>query len=123
MPFAREQNKPSSSASASMSAAHEDEDVRDGNRSMVHFKLSPNRHPLNVPKLDPAEKVWENPTHHSVWTKEEVDGVRITHLAASDVSARVMATAAEVGLGQTTTSRHLASHEEENVRAVREKKR
>jgi len=58
-------------------------------RSTVHFKLSPNRHPLNVSKLDPAEKVWENPMHHSVWTKEEVESVRITHLTPEDVSTFV----------------------------------
>ena len=53
---------------------------------MVHFKFSPNKHPLNVTKLDAKEKVWENPTQHSVWTQEEVDGVKITHLQANDVS-------------------------------------
>lgn len=62
--------------------------MRDGARSIVHFKLSPNRHALNVPKLDPNEKVWENPTHHSVWTKEEVEGVQITHLPPADVSGK-----------------------------------
>lgn len=83
--------QPTNAAAASddikKSAAAADEEVREGVRSMVHFKLSPNRHPLNVRKLDPKEKVWENPTHHSVWTKAEVDGVRITHLAANDVRA------------------------------------
>lgn len=71
----------------SAAAAEDEEEVREGVRSMVHFKLSPNRHPLNMRKLDPKEKVWENPTHHSVWTQAEVDGVRITHLAANDVRA------------------------------------
>lgn len=52
----------------------------------MHFKLSPNRHPLRLAKLDPAEKTWENPMGHSVWTKAEVDGVKITHLAPEDVS-------------------------------------
>lgn len=66
--------------------AEEGERLRDGARSIVHFKLSPNRHALNVPKLDPKEKVWEHPTHHSVWTKEEVDSVQITHLPPADVS-------------------------------------
>lgn len=66
--------------------AEEEERLRDGARSIVHFKLSPNRHALNVPKLDPKEKVWEHPTHHSVWTKEEVDSVQITHLPPADVS-------------------------------------
>jgi hypothetical protein len=36
---------------------------------MVHFKLSPNQHPLQVTK---ASTEWENPTPHSVWTQEEV---------------------------------------------------
>lgn len=72
-------------ASATDHDADDAEQMRDGTRSMVHFKLSPNRHPLNVAKLDPKEKVWENPTHHSVWTKEEVNDVRITHLRPTDV--------------------------------------
>lgn len=53
---------------------------------MVHFKFSPNKHPLNLTKLNASEKVWENPTQHSVWTQEEVDEVKITHLQANDVS-------------------------------------
>lgn len=65
----------------------EDEDhVREGHRSMMHFKFSPNKHPLNMTKLNASEKVWENPTQHSVWTQEEVDEVKITHLQANDVS-------------------------------------
>lgn len=77
-------HKPAASAT-DKDADDDDEQMRDGTRSMVHFKLSPNRHPLNVAKLDPKEKVWENPTHHSVWTVEEVNDVRITHLRPTDV--------------------------------------
>ncbi|GAB5029891.1 alternative oxidase [Nannochloropsis oceanica] len=73
-----------------------EESLRDGARSIVHFKLSPNRHALNVPKLDPKEKIWENPTHHSVWTKEEVESVQITHLPPADWTSRVA-----YGLAQT----------------------
>jgi len=77
---------PTAQATNPRKTAEEEERLRDGARSIVHFKLSPNRHALNVPKLDPKEKVWEHPSHHSVWTKEEVDSVQITHLPPADVS-------------------------------------
>ncbi|EWM30635.1 alternative oxidase [Nannochloropsis gaditana] len=80
---------------APSTTTQEKEELRDGARSIIHFKLSPNRHALNVPKLDPKEKVWENPTHHSVWTKEEVENVEVTHLPPADWTSRVAYTIAQ----------------------------
>ena len=34
-----------------------EEELREGSRSIMHFKLSPNKHPLEVSKLNVQEKV------------------------------------------------------------------
>jgi hypothetical protein len=41
------------------------------NLSIMHFKTTPHKHPLAVPKVDGAE-VENDPLHHSVWTQHEV---------------------------------------------------
>jgi len=57
---------------------------------MVHFKTSTNKHPLGVSKTVVGDKpIWENPMHHSVWTDEEVNGVRKTHRPMEDFVDRL----------------------------------
>ncbi|EKX41717.1 hypothetical protein GUITHDRAFT_153725, partial [Guillardia theta CCMP2712] len=53
---------------------------------MVHFKTSPNRHSLGVQKVKKGveDDVWDNPFQHSVWTEEEVYGVKKTHVDPHD---------------------------------------
>ncbi|GAB5365244.1 hypothetical protein AAMO2058_001040600 [Amorphochlora amoebiformis] len=43
------------------------EEMREGDRSMMHFRTTPQRHPLNVPKT------WKNPMQNHVWNTEEIE--------------------------------------------------
>mmetsp|Transcript_37785 Transcript_37785/g.60648 ORF Transcript_37785/g.60648 Transcript_37785/m.60648 type:complete len:376 (-) Transcript_37785:406-1533(-) len=43
------------------------EEVREGTRSMMHFRDSPHSHPLNVPKA------WKNPMQNHVWESHEIE--------------------------------------------------
>eukprot|EP01065_Artemidia_motanka_P016694 TRINITY_DN202_c0_g2_i2.p1 TRINITY_DN202_c0_g2~~TRINITY_DN202_c0_g2_i2.p1 ORF type:complete len:421 (+),score=157.61 TRINITY_DN202_c0_g2_i2:62-1264(+) len=45
------------------------EALREGYRSLVHFRLTQNRHPLGVQK----KATWKNPTQNHVWEREELD--------------------------------------------------
>lgn len=68
------------------------EPQREGNRSMVHFKLSLNKHPLKSTKSSSSNEAvqeWENPFQHPVWSKEEAESVAITHKPPKDISDRL----------------------------------
>eukprot|EP01043_Picozoa_sp_COSAG02_P102466 COSAG02_NODE_38490_length_428_cov_1.091185_1_plen_122_part_10 len=59
-------------------AEGDDEALRDGNRSMMHFRTTPQGHPLNIQKSTTAQYspggdiVWENPTQNHVWSESEL---------------------------------------------------
>jgi hypothetical protein len=57
----------------------EQEVEREGNRSMMHFRTTPQRHPLNIRKnkavyTTPSGAIaWDNPTQNHVWSEAELD--------------------------------------------------
>jgi hypothetical protein len=59
---------------------------------MVHFKKSANPHPMGLQKnLDHRPKpseFWDNPMQHAVWTAEEVNSVKETHVEPTDFADR-----------------------------------
>ena len=55
-----------------------DEALRDGNRSMMHFRTTLQGHPLNIKKSTTVHRspggdiVWDNPTQNHVWSETEL---------------------------------------------------
>lgn len=90
------------------------DELREGSRSQVHFRLTPNRHPLNIDKKKDNQPeptvghVWQNPVGwldfhlnfnllpsgawadtifqmlHAVWTPEDLAKVQETHVEPQD---------------------------------------
>jgi hypothetical protein len=68
-------------------------DEADDAARKMHFRVNPIPHPL-YPKpehLQPSKAVqnaaaseWDNPFHHGIWTKDEVNGVEQTHEQPND---------------------------------------
>ncbi|CAB1117426.1 unnamed protein product [Ectocarpus sp. CCAP 1310/34] len=62
----------------------EEEEIRPGDRSQVHFRATPTKHPLGMglPKNSSGEKgkkekEWSMP--HGIWSAEEVNSIKPTH--------------------------------------------
>eukprot|EP00752_Nemacystus_decipiens_P014348 g12765.t1 len=63
-------------------AGLKEEEIRPGERSQVHFRATPNKHPLGLTSRKDIsssnkEKEWSMP--HGIWSEEEVNNIQVTH--------------------------------------------
>ncbi|CAM9958981.1 unnamed protein product [Phaeothamnion confervicola] len=66
------------------------EPIREGMRSNVHFRLTPQKHPLGIEKRDiQKEKREQEWVVDSVWTQDEVESIRVTHKPPTDLADKV----------------------------------
>ena len=82
-------------AEAKQSAAPQDDRsqlLSDASRK-VHFRATAMPHPLyDKParlQVQPTEIEWDNPIHHEIWSKEEVNSVKVVHTEPSDLVDKI----------------------------------
>lgn len=78
-------------------AAQDDDQSGPREKPSVHFKASAGEHPLGIMKVREVdnEATWDHPYGPSVWSKKELDSVKINHYPANDWVSKLAYTTAQ----------------------------
>ncbi|CAM9340053.1 unnamed protein product [Sphacelaria rigidula] len=60
-----------------------EEEMRPGDRSQIHFRATANKHPLGLGPVKVKGKEWSMP--HEIWTADEVNSIKVTHKEPEEV--------------------------------------